>query len=60
MVVQGTILNNTAHLQAVQWTSLSFGQALMYYIGGWFAQNSKLHMAFLVTAIVPLIGLVAT
>ncbi|BAZ13566.1 biopterin transport-related protein BT1 homolog [Calothrix sp. NIES-4071] len=60
MVVQGTILNNTARLQAVQWTSLSFGQALMYYIGGWLAQNSNLSMAFLLTAIVPFIGLVAT
>lgn len=60
MVVQGRILNNTARLQAAQWTSLSFGQALMYYIGGWLAQNSNLSMAFLLTAIVPLIGLVAT
>lgn len=60
MVVQGRILNNTARLQAIQWTSLSFGQALLYFIGGWFAQNSNLSTAFLFTAIVPLIGLVAT
>lgn len=60
MVVQGRILNNTARLQAIQWTSLSFGQALLYFVGGWFAQNSNLSMAFIFTAIVPLIGLVAT
>lgn len=60
MVVQGRIFNNTARLQATQWTALSFGQGLLYYIGGWLAQNSNLSMAFLLTAIVPLIGLVAT
>lgn len=60
MVVQGRIFNNTARLQAVQWTALSFGQALLYFLGGWIAQNSNLSMAFLLTAIVPLIGLVAT
>jgi predicted MFS family arabinose efflux permease len=60
MVVQGRIFNNTALLQAIQWTSLSFGQALLYYIGGWLAQNSNLSMSFLFTAIVPLIGLAAT
>lgn len=60
MLVQGRIFNNTARLQATQWTALSFGQALLYYIGGWLAQNSNLSMAFLLTAIVPLIGLVAT
>lgn len=60
MVVQGRIFNNTALLQATQWTALSFGQGLLYFIGGWLAQNSNLSMAFLLTAIVPLIGLVAT
>ncbi|MEH2467592.1 MFS transporter [Nostoc sp.] len=60
MLVQGRIFNNTARLQATQWTALSFGQALLYFIGGWLAQNSNLSMAFLLTAIVPLIGLVAT
>ncbi|WP_460201138.1 MFS transporter [Scytonema sp. NUACC21] len=60
MVVQGRILNNTARLQAAQWTSLGFGKALLYYIGGWLAQNSNLSIAFLLTAIVPLFGLVAT
>ena len=60
MVVQGRILDNTAGLQAAQWSALGFGKALLYYISGWLAQNSHLSIAFLVTAIVPLIGLVAT
>ena len=60
MVVQGRILKNTARLQAAQWTALGFGSALLYYIGGWLAQNSNLSIAFLLTAIVPLIGLVST
>lgn len=60
MVVQGRILDNTARLQAAQWTALGFGSALLYYIGGWLAQNSNLSIAFLITAIVPLIGLVST
>ncbi len=60
MVVQGRILGNTARLQAAQWTALGFGSALLYYIGGWLAQNSNLSIAFLLTAIVPLIGLVST
>lgn len=60
MVVQGRILHNTATLQAAQWTALGFGSALLYYIGGWLAQNSNLSTTFLLTAIVPLIGLVST
>ena len=60
MVVQGRLLHNTARLQAAQWTALGFGSALLYYIGGWLAQNSNLSTAFLLTAIVPLIGLVST
>ena len=60
MVVQGRILKNTARLQAAQWTALGFGSALLYYIGGWLAQNYNLSTAFLLTAIVPLIGLVST
>ena len=60
MVVQGRILDSTARLQAVQWTALSFGQAVLYYISGWLAQNSHLSIAFGLTAIVPLIGLVGT
>lgn len=60
MVVQGRIFNNTALLQAAQWTALGFGGAILYYIGGWLAQNSNLSTALLLTAIVPLIALVAT
>ncbi len=60
MVVQGRILKNTARLQAAQWTALGFGSALLYYIGGWLAQNYNLSTAFLLTATVPLIGLVST
>ncbi|NMF65294.1 MFS transporter [Brasilonema octagenarum] len=60
MVVQGTMLGKTALLQAVQWTSLSFGVALLYYISGWLATNSNLSIAFGATAIVPLIGLIGT
>lgn len=60
MVIQGRILNNTARLQAAQWTALSFGQALLSYIAGWLAQNFHISMVFLLTAIVPFIGLVGT
>ncbi|MBR8836560.1 MAG: MFS transporter [Stigonema ocellatum SAG 48.90 = DSM 106950] len=60
MVVQGRILNNTARLQAAQWTALSFGQALLSYISGWLAQNYNVSGAFLLTAIVPFVGLVGT
>lgn len=60
MVVQGKILGNTAQLQAAQWTARGFGSALLFYIGGWLAQNSNLSIAFLLTAIVPLIGLGTT
>lgn len=60
MVIQGKLLNNTARLQAAQWTALGFGKALLYYISGWLAQNSNLATAFLLTATVPFIGLVAT
>jgi hypothetical protein len=60
MVVQGRIFNNTAGFQAAQWTALSFGKALLYYISGWLAQNSTLAIAFGINAIVPLIGLVGT
>lgn len=60
MVVQGRIFNNTAALQAAQWTALGFGKALLYYISGWLAQNSTLARAFGINAIVPLIGLVGT
>ncbi len=59
MVVRGRILGNTARLQAAQWTALGFGKALLYYISGWLAQNSNLSIIFLLTAIVPLIGLVS-
>jgi predicted MFS family arabinose efflux permease len=60
MVVQGRIFNNTAALQAAQWTALGFGKALLYYISGWLAQNSTLARAFGINAIVPLIGLIGT
>ncbi|NEU71274.1 folate/biopterin family MFS transporter [Hassallia byssoidea VB512170] len=60
MVVQGRIFNNTAGLQAAQWTALGFGKALLYYISGWLAQNSTLAIAFGINAIVPLIGLIGT
>lgn len=59
MVVQGRILGNTARLQAAQWTALGFGKALLYYVSGWLAQNSNLSTVFLLTAIVPLIGLIS-
>ena len=60
MVVQGKLLGNTARLQAAQWTALGFGKGLLYYISGWLAQKSNLSVAFLLTTIVPLIGIVAT
>lgn len=60
MVVQGRILNDTARLQAAQWTALGFGKALLYYLSGWLAKNASLSTAFLISTIVPLIGLVST
>lgn len=46
--------------QAAQWAALGFGGALLYFIGGWLAQNSNLAIAFLISAIVPLCGLITT
>lgn len=60
MVVQGRILNDTARLQAAQWTALGFGKALLYYLSGWLAKNASLSTAFLISTIVPLVGLVST
>ena len=60
MVVKGRSFGGTARLQAAQWTGWGFGRALLFYLSGWLAQNSNLPSAFLFTAIVPLVGIVAT
>lgn len=60
MVVEGKPRGKTSILQAAQWSARGLGGALMYYLGGWIAQNANLSFAFLLTAIVPFLGLIAT
>lgn len=60
MVVEGKAQNKTAILQSAQWTAAGFGGAVMYLLSGWIAKNSTLPTAFMISAIVPLLGLVAT
>ncbi|MEE9281263.1 MAG: MFS transporter [Myxococcota bacterium] len=60
MVVEGREEGTTGVLQAAQWSAFSFGGAAMMYLGGWIAERGSLSTAFLLTALVPLLGLVAT
>ncbi|MCL1471050.1 MFS transporter [Argonema antarcticum] len=60
MVMEGKARSKTAILQAAQWTALGFGGAIMYYFSGWLAKNATLSSVFLLSAIVPLVGLAAT
>lgn len=60
MVMEGKKQQKTAVLQAAQWTAAGFSGAIMYYLSGWIAKNLTLSFAFLISAIVPLVGLVAT
>lgn len=60
MVMEGKARGKTAVLQASQWAALGFGGAVMYYLSGWIAKNASLSFAFLVSAVVPLVGLIAT
>lgn len=60
MIEQGKAQQQTAMLQAAQWAAAGFGGAAMYYLGGWIAKHSTLPIAFLISAIVPLVGLFAT
>lgn len=60
MVREGSPEQKTAILQAAQWTGAGFGGAIMYYLSGWIAKNLTLSAAFLISAIVPSLGLVAT
>ncbi|MGB3510551.1 MAG: MFS transporter [Microcoleaceae cyanobacterium] len=59
MVVEGKLRGQISVLQASQWTARGLGGALMYYLGGWVAQNANLSLAFLITAFVPMAGLIA-
>lgn len=60
MVIEGSARKKTGVLQAAQWTAAGLGGAGVYYLGGIFAGRSNLGAAFRVTAITPLIGLLAT
>lgn len=60
MVVEGKSKGKTSILQAAQWSARGLGGASMYYLGGWIVQNANLSFAFLLTAIVPFLGLIAT
>jgi MFS family permease len=59
MIVKGKVQQQTAIYQAAQWSAAGFGSAVMYYLGGWIAKSCTLSVAFLISAIVPLVGLVA-
>ena len=59
MVVEGKLRGQISVLQASQWAARGMGGALMYYLGGWVAQNANLSLAFLITAAVPMAGLIA-
>jgi len=60
MVVEGKPKGKTSILQAAQWAAKGLGGAFMYYLGGWIAQNANLSFAFLLTAVVPFLGLIST
>ncbi|NJO20172.1 MAG: folate/biopterin family MFS transporter [Spirulinaceae cyanobacterium RM2_2_10] len=59
MVVRGKAAGNTALLQATQWTAAGLGGASAYYLGGILAQDGQLSLAIGLSAIAPLLGLVA-
>jgi predicted MFS family arabinose efflux permease len=56
MVIEGRRTQQTALLQAAQWTAVSFGAALASWAGGWFAQGRSLAWVGGVTAVPLLIG----
>jgi predicted MFS family arabinose efflux permease len=60
MLVRGKPKQQTGILQAAQWSAAGLGGAVMYYLSGWIAKHCSLSMAFLISAAVPFIGLVAT
>jgi MFS family permease len=59
MVVEGQRRGKTDVLQAAQWTAFGLGGAVMQYTGGWLAERFSLSVAFLCSAIAPLMGLLA-
>jgi predicted MFS family arabinose efflux permease len=56
MVIEGRRTQQTAILQAAQWTAVSFGAAIASWAGGWFAQGRSLAWVSGVTAGLLLIG----
>ena len=57
MILEGRRTHQTATLQAVQWTAISFGAAIASWAGGWFAaQGKSLALVGSVTAGLLLIG----
>lgn len=60
MIVKGKAQQQTASLQAAQWSAAGLGGAAVYYWGGWMAKHCTLSVAFLISAVVPFVGLIAT
>ncbi len=60
MIAEGKPRGKTSILQAAQWTAQGLGGALMFYASGWIAQNASLPLAFSLTALVVLLGLIST
>ncbi len=56
MITEGQAQQNTGMLQSAQWTAMGFGSASAFVIGGWLAAHQPLSLAFLLSALVPLVG----
>jgi predicted MFS family arabinose efflux permease len=59
MIEVGKPSGKTGLLQALQWTGLGIGGVITSYLGGQIAQHQTLSFSFLVSAILPLLGIVA-
>lgn len=60
MIVKGKVQQQTGIFQAAQWSATGLGRVVMFYLSGWIAKHCTLSVAFLISAIAPFIGLVAT
>ncbi|MGP1386894.1 MAG: hypothetical protein ACTS2F_25280 [Thainema sp.] len=58
MIVQGKRLNAISLLQATQWIGLGFSAMGVYVWGGWLADNASLSTAFLLSTVIPCIGII--
>jgi predicted MFS family arabinose efflux permease len=59
MIEVGKPSGKTGQLQSLQWTGLGLGGVITSYLGGQIAQHQNLSFAFLVSAILPLAGIMA-